>query len=188
MHMPSRFHLQTRLRRRLRRELALRVLGGAQHLILGHGAFSTVFAIGRQHVLKVTDARDRTVPWFYRYIRGHTNPHWPRIFRQIFAGRHTVTWMERLHPLNKATRRQVECMDDLLLMCKHTSISQLLADAKVMDCFEAWQDSPSRLREPLLDCHKKAEGLNFLTDSKRDAYMRRSGGILVPVDLFMVGS
>jgi hypothetical protein len=45
---------------------------------------------------------------------------------------------------------------------------------------------PQRLRQPLIDCHRTAMSERFLVDNKRQAYMRRVGGIIVLADPFVV--
>ena len=150
------------------------------------GAFSTAFAIGKRHVLKMTDARDGTARWFASYVKRYPNPHWPRVIRQSLTKCHTVIWMERLYPLNQATRRQATGADDLRSCCKHTLLSELLLYGELMNIDEPWQHCPTHLMQPLLDCHRQAERLGFLVDSKLSSYMRRPGGILILAGPFLM--
>jgi hypothetical protein len=149
------------------------------------GASSTAFAIGRGRVLKITDLRDWPAIWFANYIKRQPNAHWPRIHRQIRRGVHLVTWMERLFPLKAAGEAAVSQADDPVLQGHHLPLSELELYAELSGSNEPWQRTPRRVRRPLLDCHKAAEQRGLQADGKRQAWMRRPGGIIVLVDPFL---
>ena len=157
-------------------------------MVLGHGAYSTAFAIGRSKVLKVTDAQDPTAYWYTKYVRRFSNPHWPRIHRQVRLGNsHVVTWMEHLYPLDRVSKGRVSCVDDFVLNAGHDRAAHLEGLAEY-GYGGPWQGCPKRLRQPLLDCRRAAELVGFRPDAKREVFMRRPGGILVLADPFLVSS
>ena len=180
----ARFVMAARQRRQTRRLLAKCLMPSAVVRVLGNGAFSTVYAVGRHRVLKVTDAEDAAAAWFSSYVRRRCNPHWPRIYRQVQIGRHVCTWMERLYNLDLLAERQVSCADDLLLAGKHHTLAHLIECAELLNWDEPWQRCPARFRQPLLDLYAAAERAGLRVDNKRSAFMRRAGGIIVLVDPF----
>jgi hypothetical protein len=186
MRIPPYLRLQERNRKRRRVKVADRFLAANQQGILGHGAYSTAFAVGRSRVLKVTDVKDITRLWLWKYCRRISNPHWPRTMWLIRTKYHYVTLMERLYPLNSSTGHEVECADDLLSCCQHMTIGALREFAKLSDLSAPWQHCPPRLGEALVNCHQAAIDRGFRIDNKRSAYMRRVGAILIPIDPFMV--
>ena len=112
---PACFQLAERARQRRRRLLFQKLHPGRLSKSLGQGAYSTAFRIGHSKVCKITDIQDPTLCWFGRYVRRFPNPHWPRIHRQIQLGNsHFVTWMERLRPLDRASKGRVCCVNDFI--------------------------------------------------------------------------
>lgn len=192
--------LQARRHQQARLRVARRLVPDRDIRPLGHGAFSSAFALRSGLVLKVTDVRDRTALWFHAWIRRHPNIHWPRIRKVIRTPRHTIFWMERLWPViaNQPKRFldtfrvargarvvQAEGAADLLSLCRRLTLDTLLeADPFAED---DWQACPPRLRRPILDCFAAAEAAGFREDGKRQAYMWRKGGVLVVADPFVDG-
>jgi hypothetical protein len=93
--------------------------------------------------------------------------------------------MERLFPLKAAGEAAVSQADDLVLQGHHLPLSDLELNAKLNGWNEPWQRTPRRVRQPLLDCHQAAKQSGFQADGKRQAWMRRPGGIIVLVDPFL---
>ena len=187
MAIPVRFHLEERLRKRRRLLVLSRLAPVSKPRLLGSGAYSTAFALGRTKILKITDFRDPTAPWFVRYVRCFPNSHWPRVHRQIRFGRsHVATWMERLYPLDRVAKEHVSAVDDFVICAGHDSAARLeeLAD---FGFGGLWEGCPRRLRQPLLDCRRAAALVGFVPDAKREVFMRRVGGILVLADPFLIG-
>ena len=185
MALPARFHLEEHVRRRRRACIAARLGQGSGLRVLGHGAYSTTFALGRSKVLKISDARDDTVIWFGRWSRRFPNPHWPRISRQICVGRyHFASWIERLYPLDRIAKDRVSYVDDFV-SCAHDGTAADLEALAEFGFQGPWEQCPKRLRQPLLDCRCAARHRGFLPDAKREAFMRRKGGILVLADPFV---
>ena len=153
---------------------------------LGNGAYSTAFPLGRAKVVKITDARDQTAHWFRHYIGRYSNPHWPRIHRQIRLGRsYVITWVERLRPLDRTSKGRVSCVDDFIIGAGHDSAAHLEELAQ-FGFGGPWQNCPKGLRQPLLDCRNAAGLVGFVPDAKREVFMLRKGGQLVLVDPFLV--
>ena len=176
MSLPVRFVREEYLLRKRRALVFGRLSSGAAPRVLGHGAFSTAFALGRFEVLKITDARDETVTWFTSWCRRHPNPHWPRIHRQVrLGGIHVATWMERLYPLDHSSLERVSSVDDFVLNAGNDPAEHLEELAEYGYGGE-WQDCPRRLRQPLLDCRRAAERFGFIPDGKRSVFMLRPGG------------
>ena len=185
MALLVRFYLQERLRRRRRTLVAAHLTRGLGFRVLGHGAYSTAFALGRSKVLKVTDAGDDTALWFGHWIRRFPNLHWPRIQRQVPVSRsYVATWMERLYPLDSASKERVSFVDDFVINAGQDTAAHLEGLAE-FGYGGRWQGCPKRLRQPLLDCRRAAELRGFLPDAKREVFMRRPGGMLVLVDPFV---
>ena len=183
---PACFRLAERARQRRRRLLFQKLHPGWLSKSLGQGAYSTAFRIGRSKVCKITDIQDPTLCWFGRYVRRFPNPHWPRIHRQIQLGNsHFVTWMERLRPLDRASKDRVRCVD-VFISNAGTGGASRLKELAQFGFGGLWEACPKRLRQPLLDCRRAAERAGFWPDAKRDAFMRRPGGILVLADPFLV--
>lgn len=186
MALPGRFVQEDYLLRKRRLLVFGRLTRGEIPRVLGHGAFSTAFALGRSQVLKITDARDETSTWFTSWCLGHPNPHWPRFYRQVQLGRnHVATWMERLYPLDHTSEERVSAVDDFILNAASDSAAYLEGLAE-HGYGGKWQKCPKRLRQPLLDCRLAAERAGFVPDRKRSVFMRRLGGILVLADPFQV--
>ena len=178
--------------------MARKLLPAQPRRLLGHGAFSTVWAVGRRRVVKVTDARDPTAMWCYRWTRRHPNPHWPRIYKAVRTGRHSVFWMERLWPVAPRTpaRRgarfgkpgkarghrlaQAVGAVDLLALNGRVPLAVLLASRSGLGA--PWRRCPPRLRQSLLDYYQAAAAAGFGRDCKPEAFMWRPGGVLVLAD------
>ena len=196
----SLFHLQMLKRRRARRRVAECLLRSANVKALNHGAYSSVFALGPRHVLKVTDDTDPTAAWCRHWMRGHPNVHWPRTHRAFRTRRHHAFLVERLWPLlahkPKRTLRspwpengykirleQADGAADLLVYLRQVPLETLLYIAG--DKGEAWQLCPPRLRRLLLPVYQAGEAKGFRRDGKREAFMWRHGGVLILADPFI---
>lgn len=164
--------------------LAARLLG-ARPSVLGSGAHATAFSRGCRQVLKVVDAQDKAALWFARFARRQTGPHWPRVIRVRRTSSHIVLWTDRLYSLNTGTLRFVDAAEDLLISARHHSLAYLMLLADLMQLDEPWQQCPSRLRKPLLQCMRQGICAGFARDSKRTAWMRRLGGTICLVDPFV---